>query len=448
MVLLLVLSCMLLVTLYVALRVAASSAPQGGHFMKTLAGAGLSIGLEMYDYSLYGFFATDMGNAYLPPSMDAYVKRLVVFTIFWGAFLVRPVGGLIFGQLGDTYGRATCVRWAVGLMILATTALGAIPPYAWIGNGAPLLLLAARLLQGMALGGQLGGAALLSLENAPKERRGFVASIIPGMLAVGAFAASAVATIFKETGIAGGWHWRVPFVAALLVGLLSVVLLWSEEEADELRSALATSPGNAGGVRGTLKWHLPAIIRMVVVGGLNHANFYFSCFFVPMYLNDVKGISYSYELTAVSLCIGPIVLLVFGYFGDRWRSYQTWQMIFGALAFAVLAPLNLALWDHGTLGTILVGGTLYAVSVMPYAAPLYLWNLEQVSDPLCRYTAISLAYNLDVAIFGGSAPDLAMLMTKHRGLVACWPYLSGLGVFAAAVLYWSRPPAETQKQES
>lgn len=424
-------------SLCLAVRMAAQSASKPDEYARTLTGAALALALELYDYSLYGFFADDIAKAYLPPTMGQRTQQLIVFTVFWGAFLMRPVGGLIFGYFGDSVGRAAPVRWTIGLMAMATIVIGAIPPYAWIGRAAPLLLLVARLMQGAALGGQFGGAVLLSLESAAEDRKGLVSSIILAIACAGNFAGSAVASIFKETGLAGSWYWRIPFVLVLAVSSVPAWLLWDEHETQELSRALdSKSPEERLNLPAVFAKYMGTILRIVAVGGVGQVTFFVAYVFVPTYLGG-RQIGYAYSLSTI--CMGFCVIFTpcWGWFVDRWgRSFLPWQMMCGALCTAAAMPLVTALLERGSISSLVLGYLITNVVQGAIVAPLHLWNFDQVPDVLCRYSVIGIGYNIDVALFGGSAPDVAVLLTRNGGLPAAAPYLAGVGLLAAFTLCW------------
>lgn len=427
------------------LRAAASEekdTTKGRNFQHGLLGASLALILEFYDFSLYGFFATSIGNSFLSVDMHHFQRKMVTFAIFWGAFAMRAFGGVIFGYLGDKFGRAVCLRWTLGMTMLATVGIGLIPPYAVIGSAATILLVAARLLQGVAVGGQLVGSLLLLLESCPLGWKCFTGSLVGVATTCGTWAGSVVGTLFMDTGFDEGWHWRLPFWAALVVGGVPLWLLWDAPEAESLvRAQRAADPEQKAALEGAIKEHMPGILRMIVVGAVYQAAFYMGYVFLPTYLSDDalpphKKLPHAFTINTGGLTLICMLSFCWGYLADCWRFSYRWQMVVGCLAFSATVPVAFALLEQRTVLTALMGYALYSIPLSVYYSTLYLHVFEEVPDILCRYSAIGIGYNLSVMLFAGSAPNVGTVLTEHGGLAWCWPYLSGLGLIATAVLTW------------
>src|SRR5690606_14751268 len=170
--------------------------------------------IEWYDFAVYGYFATSIAGAFFPAG-NRVAALLGTFAVFAVAYFARPLGAFLLGHIGDRLGRRVALAVAITMMALGTTAIGVIPSYSTIGLAAPVLLVVARVLQGISVGGEFGGAATLVVEYARPGRRGFLAALLQTSTALGLLLGSAVGwlltTVLGEASV-DGWGWRIPFL--------------------------------------------------------------------------------------------------------------------------------------------------------------------------------------------------------------------------------------------
>lgn len=194
---------------------------------KTLALSVLGGALEFYDFIIFIFFATVLGELFFPPGIPDWMRQLQTFGIFAAGYLIRPLGGIVMAHFGDLLGRKRMFALSIGLMALPTLSIGVLPTYAQIGLAAPLLLLTMRLLQGAAIGGEVPSAWVFVAEHVPAQRRGLACGTLTAGLAagvlLGSLSAGAINRAFTPQEIADD-AWRLPFLAGGLFGLLSVYL--------------------------------------------------------------------------------------------------------------------------------------------------------------------------------------------------------------------------------
>jgi len=307
---------------------------------KVIIASSLGTVFEWYDFYLYGLLATIISAQFFSGVNDttAFILALGAFA---AGFAVRPFGALVFGRVGDLVGRKYTFLVTMGLMGLSTFAVGLLPSYASIGVAAPLLLVGLRLLQGLALGGEYGGAAIYVAEHAPEGKRGFYTSFIQTTATLGLFAALLVViglrTWMGEDAFAD-WGWRVPF---LLSAILLGVSLW-------IRLQLAESPvyqamreegetskaplSEAFGRWGNLKWVLVALLGAVAGQAVV---WYTGQFYALFYLEKVLKVDggTANVLIAIALAIGTPFFLFFGWLSDRVGRKP---IIMGGLALAAL----------------------------------------------------------------------------------------------------------------
>lgn len=371
--------------------------------------------IEWYDFFIYGtaaalvfpklFFAADM-----PPA----VAQIAAFSTFAVGFIARPIGGVIFGHFGDRVGRKKALVAALMLMGTATTLIGCLPTYSLIGVGAPLLLVLLRFAQGLAVGGQWGGAALLCTESAPPGKKGFYGSFPQMGVPTGVILANLVfmvmtANLAPEAFEA--WGWRVPFiVSVLLVGLGLYVQLKLEDtpEFEALEAAQATQ--GRGARRSPI---LEAIIKhpkeILLAGGSFVASN--GCFYLVIVFLVSYAVGLGMDRTQVlwALVVGTLIaapsLPISGALSDRIGRRAVYA--FGAFGLTLWSFAFFPLLASGNEGAIIaalvVGLVLHGAMYGPQAA-----MIAELFPTRIRYSGASIAYQL-TAIFGGSlAPIVAL----------------------------------------
>src|SRR3954471_20967240 len=223
------------------------SRPLRAHDIRTLLLASLGSALEFYDFVVFVFFVGVLGELFFPPGLPDWLRQLQTFGIFSAGYLARPVGGIVMAHFGDRYGRKRVFTLSVLLMALPTLVIAVLPTYRSIGIAAPLLLLAMRLLQGVAIGGEAPGAWVFVAEHAPPARVGLAIGLLTSGLTLGILLGSLVATglnlVFTQAQIADKF-WRLPFFLGGLFGMSAMLLRrWLSETPvfEEMRMSLATS---------------------------------------------------------------------------------------------------------------------------------------------------------------------------------------------------------------
>lgn len=390
--------------------------------------------IEWYDFFLYGTAAALIFNKIFFPSFDPVTGTLAAFATYSVGFFARPLGGIVFGHFGDRVGRKSMLLFTLFLMGIPTILIGLIPSYESIGYWGAVLLVIMRFLQGMAVGGEWGGAVLMAVEHAPAGKKGFFGSlpqagVAPGLI-LSSLAMSAVASMPEKDMLT--WGWRLPFLAS--VALLAVG--WF------IRARVAESPEfermeNKGG---KVKLPVAEVCRnyprqVLVVIGARLAEvtwFYTVVSFSLAYATGTLGIPKSVMLDA-TIWGATVVLFtmpLFGLLGDQ--IGQKWVFMIGAVGIMICAPLFFSLlatkdvfWINVALMLAigLVYGSLYAPEGTLFSSQF---------PPEVRYTGISLAVQVSGAIGGGLAPIVATwLLSRNQGDPAyvVW-YLTGLGVVA------------------
>ncbi|SER66574.1 Sugar phosphate permease [Streptomyces sp. yr375] len=381
--------------------------------------------IEYYDFAVYGTAsALVLGPAFFP-SGNATVSSLAAFLTFAAAFVARPVGVALFGTIGDRLGRRRALFLSLMLMGVATVGVGLLPTYETAGLLAPVLLVTLRLLQGVSMGGEWGGAVLLAAEHAPPGRRALYASIPNAGPSLGFLLSTAV--ILPTLNIGGrdaftDWTWRIPF---LLSAVLVVVGLWvratvSESPAFTPAEASAPRPEGAPAPEsrfplGTLVTRYPGRLLLGIGAALGgSAVYYLTIVYSLSYAPQALGISRNTMLTAASVgaAAGIAVTLPAARLADRiGRRPVMLTGAVGSVLWAVPMYASLSTRDGWVItGAYTVGLVLLALMFSPVAA-----FLPELFPARLRYTGASAAFILANTLGGGFAPLVATWLNSHWG---------------------------------
>ncbi|ASK34336.1 glycine betaine/L-proline transporter ProP [Alloalcanivorax mobilis] len=388
---------------------------------RAVGAAALGNAMEWFDFAIYGYLAAVMGAVFFP-SESPQVQLLYSFGAFAVAFLVRPLGGLFFGPLGDRVGRQQVLAATMIMMAISTFSIGLIPSHESIGVWAPLLLLLARLVQGFSTGGEYGGAATFIAEYAPDRKRGFLGSWLEvgtlGGFVLGAGLVNGL-TWWLGSDALHAWAWRIPFLVAGPLGLVGLYLRLKLEETPAFRQQLKEHSGEQGApinqqLRDILSANRrPMLLCLGLVFMLNIAD-YMLLSYMPSYLTATLGYSETgglFVVVVAMLCMMVITPFV-GALSDRIGRRPIW--ITACVGFFFLSVPCFMLIGSGDLlwvfGGLLVLGVLLVCLLSIVAS-----TLPALFPTAIRYGGLAIAYNLSTALFGGTAPLLATWLVDTSG---------------------------------
>ena len=368
--------------------------------------------LEWYDFFIYGTAAALVFNKLFFPSFEPLVGTLLAFATYAVGFIARPVGGVIFGHYGDKLGRKNVLVVTLLLMGSATFLIGLLPTHATIGVWAPVLLVALRFVQGLGLGGEWGGAVLMTLESGDAKRRGLNASWPQVGVPIGLLLANGVLSLMGGvTSDAAflSWGWRVPF---LLSGVLVLIGLWIRltiAESPLFRDVEAKDTKAKAPIIDVLRGYPKQVLLAIGARVGVDVAFYTFVLFVTTYVATYLKLPKTYALNAVLIAAACQVILIpwFGRLSDRFGRRPVY--LFGAIGAAIWVFVFFALLDTGSFPLIVLAVVValffHAAMYGPQAA-----FIAEMFPTRIRYTGASMGYQL-AGIFGGAlAPIISVAL--------------------------------------
>ena len=372
---------------------------------RTLVLAALGGALEFYDFIIFVFFAVVIGQLFFPPDMPDWLRQLQTFGIFAAGYLARPLGGIVMAHFGDLLGRKRMFMLSIFLMAVPTLAIGLLPTYAVIGIWAPLLLLALRVLQGAAIGGEVPGAWVFVSEHVPPRHAGFACGTPTAGLTVGILLGSLVATAINKLYAPAELlteGWRVPFILGGIFGLVAVWLRqWLHEtpvfKEMQARQALADELP----LKTVIREHRPAVILTMLMTWLLSAAIVVMILMTPTLVQKLYAIPAATALQANSIATLFLSLgcVAFGALADR---YGAGRVLMGGCAMlgitSALFYQQMSVAPQNINGMYaLCGFFVGVIGVVPSVA-------VKAFPPVVRFSGLSFSYNVAYAVFGGLTP--------------------------------------------
>ena len=383
---------------------------------RTLVLAALGGALEFYDFIIFVFFAVVIGQLFFPPDMPDWLRQLQTFGIFAAGYLARPVGGIVMAHFGDLLGRKRMFMLSIFLMAVPTLAIGLLPTYAVIGIWAPILLLALRVLQGAAIGGEVPGAWVFVSEHVPPRHVGFACGTLTagltGGILLGSLVAAAINKLYSPAELLTE-GWRVPFVIGGIFGLVSVWLRqWLHEtpvfKEMQARQALADELP----LKTVIREHRPAVILTMLMTWLLSAAIVVMILMTPTLVQKLYAIPATVALQANSIATLFLSLgcVVFGASADRFGAGRVLMLgctMLGITSALFYQQMSIAPQNINELYA-LCGFFVGVIGVVPSVA-------VKAFPPVVRFSGLSFSYNLAYAVFGGLTPVLvSMLLPLDR----------------------------------
>lgn len=372
--------------------------------------------VEWYDFTIYAYFAVVIAPLFFPAE-DRLVSLMATFAVFGVAFLMRPVGALFFGSIGDRIGRRNTLSVVILIASGATFLIGLLPSYATIGILAPLLLVVARMVQGFAVGGEFGGATAFMVEYAPEGKRGLYGSwqfVTQGAAFIVSLLLSAGLTAAVSEEALSSWAWRVPFLVALPLGLIGLYMRLRLEDTPAFRAVQEHHEVERAPLKESLRAHGKDLLKIV---GLTWplTGLVYLLIFAPTYLSEQLQLPLSLGFTASILGMASwiVVVLLAAVLSDRLGRRKPFLLASPVLAAITIVPVFLLLQTGSFLAialALVVVGCVVGIASGAYAAAMC-----EVFPTNVRYSSLSLGYSVAVSIFGGTTPFVFTALLAATG---------------------------------
>jgi MHS family proline/betaine transporter-like MFS transporter len=372
--------------------------------------------LEWYDFALYGHFIHIITKLFFPET-DPYVGTLATYTIFAAGFIMRPVGALIFGYIGDRFGRRISLAISIIMMALPTALIGLLPTYEQIGIWAPILLCLIRLVQGASIGGEFSGCIAFLVEYSPIKKRGLIGSVSMVSLCAGMLLGSIVATIVSrtmDTAAFESWGWRIPFLIGILIGLIGIYVRTNLHESPVYLEAKKHNELSSRPLQEILSKYLPELLLAIGVYLTVTVPFYIFTMFVKSLMISQLGYEYNYSLyvNLSSLTLAMLIMPFSAWLSDKYGR----KPIMKYTTYAFIAFIYPVFWllTNGGVEMVMVSQLIFAILVGFYMGPVPAVLVELFPTRI-RFTGVAASYNFSAAIFGGTAPLVATWLIKNSG---------------------------------
>jgi len=372
--------------------------------------------VEWFDYAVYGYLAATIAGAFFPEA-NKQTGLLLTFGLFAVSFFVRPLGGFVWGHIGDKVGRKNALSLSILIMSAATFAIALIPGYNTIGLWAPILLLVVRVVQGFSAAGEYAGASAFLVEYAPPNRRGIYAAVVPASTAAGLLLGSLIAAVLSVTLSAGQmneWGWRLPFLLAAPMGLIGRYIRVKLEDTPAFRALEKEDDVIKAPVTALFRNHWRALLLAVGAVLLNAVGFYVILSYMPTYLSEELGFGATESFVATTIALITYIGFIFltGLASDRFGRKKV--LITASVLFVFLTVPAFMLLDTRNFVVILLVQVLLGAMLTLNDGTLPSF-LAELFPTKVRYSGFAVSFNLSNAIFGGTAPFVATLLIASSG---------------------------------
>eukprot|EP01083_Nonionella_stella_P067173 177492_1 len=377
--------------------------------------------LEWQDFTLFGLLSDEIGRNFFSTNTHA-IQTVKTFGIFAVAFLIRPLGALIFGYVGDKHGRAVALRMSLFLMAIPTFCIGCLPNYSTIGSVAPLLLILCRLLQGLSVGGEFPGALTYTLETSRVGER-VLYTVLPTATAVcgvvsGSLFVGVLRTLCTETQM-NTFGWRIPFLFGVIVIIFGVWTRQRLQRSVEYWLKKREGVVLANPIKEVFVNHKWNVLSIILHYALHAGCYYVFWVWFPAYMYTKTMESSVYLMNGVNLIINICVMIASAYCVDRYmKSNPILLLVVSGSLLSVYVFIVCSYLIRGIDGyKVLFVQMGFAVLDGVYASGLNIWAMRRFRDnTMMRYSGIGVAYNITFPLFGGTAPLIASgLILEYHG---------------------------------
>ncbi len=393
--------------------------------------------LEWYDFTVYSFLAPILAQVFFP-GKDSLTSLLSAFAVLAVGYLARPIGSVIFGHVGDRFGRKPALMISVLLMGLGSLAISVLPSHAQIGLAAPLLLIVIRIVQGVAVAGEFTASGVLMVEEAAPNHRGLMGSWMACAMMAGCLLGSGVPTLFTNIlsdAQMADWGWRLPFALGTGVAALSLASRLALSESSALAELVAQ---HKAPLKVAFQNHGGTMVYMVLLLIPTGVIYFVIFVYASTYLTKEMHFStaQAMDITTINLVIFAAVVPIVGYISDRVGRRAVYMA--GAMGIVVLTIPFWSLMHSESLTTVYLGQLgLTILDAIPTA--LAITVLCEMVPTAVRCSAVAIGYNLCLALFGGTTPAIATYLVSRTGDDFAPAYYIIAGALLSLIAAWRLP---------
>ena len=390
---------------------------------KLVLTSGVANTFEWYDYALFGHFAPIIGQKFFPDS-DPSASLLQAFLVFAVGYLMRPLGGIFFGVIGDKFGRRTALSMAIMCMAITTAAIGFLPTYETWGMASTVLMIIVRMLQGLSMGGALTGSVSFVIEHSQKENRGIFGSISMSSICVGILLGSLVSSLVKSSfspETFDAWAWRLPFIVGIAIYFAGVYIKNHTAETPLFVEAKYRGEIEASPLKIAFKNHWFDMIISVLINATGSIIFYLEAIYLLTYLKMERGFA---EDDVNYLVNGCYVLMIFVTLFAGWLSDKIGRQkifVMNLIFIIVVSPFIMLVMENGEFAAVIIAQIILAIMAAVYIGPEPALQAEFYPTEV-RNTALSVSYNTATSLFGGTTPYIVASLVHNTGTITSSVY--------------------------
>ncbi len=364
--------------------------------------------LEIYDFTIFGFLAEVLNKNYFV-GLDNYSTLIVTYGLFAVGFLFRPLGSIIFGYIGDKFGRKKALVLSVSLMGTASLGMTILPTYQVIGELSCYIMVMLRILQGISVGGEYSGAIIFAVEHFDKKLRGLIGSLVVSGCMSGVLLATLVSSVLKWSYLPT-YSWRIAFLLGFILSLIGFFIRRNLQETPEFKK-IHQETNNMSFLHGIIASWRECIVT-IFIAATSGVNIYFISIYLPRYIKDIISIDTS-GFASISTAIMVILIPVFGFVSDKVGRIKL--MAIGAISLSIYTFIMLSILSSTTNYTVVLSMVIiYAAIASIFCGPMNTFIIE-IFSPEKRYSCSAFSYSVGMGLIGGTTPMVSTIIVKFFG---------------------------------